>query len=204
MAEQLLPSSPLTLTIRVLRASGPQTNSLHIMSLENITQLKTDASASLSGGFRSHTGISPAVDQTDTSDSVIGHLLDTPTNGWCDVQTVTDGYKMKGFSPKRQLIQPETTKPIPFCAVQHILDSYEPPSCPRSHRPVGWHPRQRSHHSHDMVAPPLPAPWDRKLQHTVEPAQHLDRREVSLRHRTTEFIFFLCTDFFSFTLSMYS
>lgn len=83
-----------------------------------------------------------------------------PANGLCDIQTVTDGYEMKGSLSLSLLFFTETTahsapdhQTDVLCAVQHILDSCDPPSCPRSPRLLGWHPRQKSHHSHDMVAP---------------------------------------------------
>lgn len=50
-----------------------------------------------------------------TSEAVIAWIL---TNSLCDIQTVTDGYEMKGClsccSTKWQLIQPRTTKPLSF------------------------------------------------------------------------------------------
>lgn len=99
-----------------------------------------------------------------------------PANGLCDIQTVTDGYKTKGsllFSTEATAHSARDHQTDVLCAVQHILDSCDPPSCPRSPRLLGWHPRQKSHHPHDMVAPRPWRPLGHKSSTYSERAEHL-------------------------------
>lgn len=79
-----------------------------------------------------------------------------PANSLCDVQTVTGGHKTRGwllFGSRATAHSARDHQTDAFCAAQHILDSCDPPSCPHLARHLGWHPRQKSHQSHDMVAP---------------------------------------------------
>lgn len=88
--------------------------------------------------FQSDTGINAAVSSVrwirhQRPPLVIAWI---PANGLCDIQTVTDGYEMKGFpscfSQKRQLIQPRTTKLMSFvwCNIFWIPVTHHPaPAC---------------------------------------------------------------------------
>lgn len=160
---------------------GLQTNSLLIMSSENITHLttlKTVVSASLSDGFRATRTSTPPSALSDGNDIRGRHWPSPgyPANGLCDIQTVTDGYKTKGsllFSTKATAHSAQDHQTDVFCALQHILDSCDPPSCPRSPRLLGWHPRQKSHHPHDMVAPRPWRPPGHKSSTYSEQAEHL-------------------------------
>lgn len=115
---------------------GLQTNSLLIMSSENITHLttlKTVVSASLSDGFRATRTSTPPSALSDGNDIRGRHWPSPgyPANGLCDIQTVTTDTKRKArscFPLKRQLIQPRTTKLMSFvrCNIFWIPVTHRP------------------------------------------------------------------------------
>lgn len=79
-----------------------------------------------------------------------------PTNSPRDIQTAIGGDGTNGpllFSNKVTAHSAADHQTDGLCVARNIPDSCEPSSCPRLPCLLGWHPRQKSHHPHDMVAP---------------------------------------------------
>lgn len=101
-----------------------------------------------------------------------------PANSLCDFQTAIGG---DGSNGPLLCCVAVTAHSAPdhqtdgLCVARNISDSSEPSSCSRLPCLLGWHPRQKSHHSHDMVAPPARCPTpprDINLPHTVGQQPH--------------------------------
>lgn len=125
------------------------------MSLENIshlTTLKADASPSLSGVFSAAVSLVRWKRHQRPSLAIAW----IPANSLCDIQTVIGGDGTNGpllFSTNVTAHSAADHQTDGLCVAQNISDSCDPSSCPRLPCLLGWHPRQKSHHSHDMVAP---------------------------------------------------
>lgn len=79
-----------------------------------------------------------------------------PANSLCDFQAAVGGDEPNGpllFSTNVTVLSASDHQTDGLCVAQNISDSCKPSSCPRSPCLLGWHPRQKSHHPHDMVAP---------------------------------------------------
>lgn len=79
-----------------------------------------------------------------------------PANSLCDIQAVIGGDEPNGpllFSTNVTVHSASDHQTDGLCVAQNISDSCKPSSCPRLPCLLGWHPRQKSHHPHDMVAP---------------------------------------------------
>lgn len=99
-----------------------------------------------------------------------------PANSLCDIQTVIGGDETNGpllFSTNVTAHSAPDHQTDGLCVAQNISDSCDPSSCPRSPCLLGWHPRQKSHHSHDMVAPLARRPLGHKSSTYSGPAPGL-------------------------------
>ena len=79
-----------------------------------------------------------------------------PANSVCDIQAPVGGAEANGpllFPTDVTVHSAPDHQTDGLCVAQNASDSCKPSSCPRLPCLLGWHPRQKSHHSHDMVAP---------------------------------------------------
>lgn len=76
-----------------------------------------------------------------------------PANSSCDLQAAIGGDEPNGPLLFSTNVTAPDHQSDGLCVAWNISDSSNPSSCPRLPCLLGWHPRQKSHHPHDMVAP---------------------------------------------------
>lgn len=151
----------LSLSLIDRRTSDQQSPRNELGKHHSSRNLKKQLSAALSRRFQSAADVNPDVSscQMHQRPSPAGHRLDTRKQlVWYSSGSPTVA-KTKGLA----LVFHQSPRPpnwCPFvCGANIFWIPGDPASRPRTSCLLGWHPRQKSHHSHDMVAPrPLTPP----------------------------------------------